>query len=182
MRSFIGKRRSSVAIYAKDEIKQLVNSGEIIIDPYEEKMVGPASYDLRLDKKLRVFKGNVDTVHVKSDDFDIHALNEEHIIDPYYTLMPGKAILGVTVEKVTLSSRICGWLQGRSRFARLGLMVHMTSSFIQPGVSNKQVLEMYNAGPVPIAIYPNIAICQIIFEEVKGEAVYSGKFKDQTSA
>jgi dCTP deaminase len=60
-------------------------------------------------------------------------------------------------------------------------MVHITSNFIQPGISNHQVLELYNAGPAPIAISPGIAICQIIFEKTEGEAIYLGKYKDQTT-
>ena len=87
----------------------------------------------------------------------------------------------MTEENIKIADDICGWLEGRSRFARFGLMVHITASFIQPGVSNKQVLEMNNAGPMPIAIHPGIAICQIILEETVGTASYSGKFKSQST-
>ncbi len=47
-------------------------------------------------------------------------------------------------------------------------MVHITANFIHPGTKGKQVLEMTNAGPMPLAVHPGIAICQIILEETKG--------------
>lgn len=59
-------------------------------------------------------------------------------------------------------------------------MVHMTASFMQPGVSNRQVLELNNVGPVPLAIYPGTAVCQFIFEECVGRARYQGRFQNQT--
>jgi len=61
------------------------------------------------------------------------------------------------------------------------LMVHATASFVQPGIDNHQVLEMTNAGPIPLALHPGIAICQFIFEECLGEARYRGRFERQTS-
>ena len=56
------------------------------------------------------------------------------------------------LEKVTLASDICGWLEGRSRFSRLGLLVHISASFMQPGIENKQVLEISNQSPMPLAL------------------------------
>lgn len=50
-----------------------------------------------------------------------------------------------TKECITLSDNICGWINSRSRFARIGLMSHVTAPFISPGISNKQVLEIFNA-------------------------------------
>lgn len=170
-----------MAILTRDEILKRIHEGTLRIEPLDEKRVGPASVDLTLDKTFRIFKKVHDIVHVRNDDVDIDAVTEIIAVDDYYTLLPGQAIHGITVEKLTLPPTICGWIQGRSRFARLGLMVHVTASFIQPGVSNKQVLEMNNAGPMPIAIHPGVAVCQVIFEEVVGSAIYSGKFQKQTT-
>jgi dCTP deaminase len=60
-------------------------------------------------------------------------------------------------------------------------MIHITASFMQPGIDNRQVLEMYNAGPIPLAIHPGMAVCQFIFAECTGQARYSGRFSDQLS-
>ena len=87
----------------------------------------------------------------------------------------------MTRERIKLPGDICGWLHGRSRFARLGLIVHMTAPLIQPGVNNRQALEMNNAGPMPLALRPGTALCQIVFETCVGSARYSGRYHDQVA-
>ncbi len=167
-----------MAILTRNKILEKIKEGLIKIEPFNPEQIGPASIDLTLGDKFRVFKKVHDLVHL-TESPDIDAVSEVITVKDYLTLLPGQSVHGITIEKITLSSNICGWIQGRSRFARFGLMVHITASFIQPGVSNKQVLEMTNSGPMPIAIYPGIAICQIILEETTGEATYKGRFKNQ---
>ena len=82
-------------------------------------------------------------------------------------------------ETISLPEDICGWIQGRSRFARLGLMVHITASLIQPGSKGRQVLEIFNAGNVALRLYPGTKICQVIFERCEGKASYRGGFLEQ---
>ena len=96
-----------------------------------------------------------------------------------YLLKPGELVLGITKEKITLPGNICGWLNSRSRFARLGLMSHITAPFISPGISNHQVLEIYNCANHPIKLIAEVKICQLVLQECRGSAVYKGKFKDQ---
>ena len=74
-----------------------------------------------------------------------------------------------------------GRIEGRSRFARIGLMTHVTAGLVQPGSNNKQVLEISNMSPMPIALHPGTKICQIILEKIEGKANYTGKFQNQTS-
>ena len=83
-------------------------------------------------------------------------------------------------EKITLSEDLCGWLEGRTRFARLGLMIHISASFMQPGISNQQVLEISNMGHVPYRLKEGTKICQFVFQQTKGKAKYVGSFKNQT--
>ena len=99
----------------------------------------------------------------------------EHLL-----LMPGEAALGITTERIRLPGTICGWLQGRSKFARVGLFVHISASFIQPGIDNHQVLELSNVGLSPLKIYPDVALCQFIFQRIEGSGVYKGMFQGQT--
>ena len=94
-------------------------------------------------------------------------------------LQSGETILGLTVERVTLAPHLCGWLEGRSRFARLGLAVHVTAGFMQPGIDNRQVLEMTNLGPTPLKLRPGVRVCQLVIERCEGEAVYRGRFAAQ---
>jgi dCTP deaminase len=168
-----------MAILTHDEIVKRIDEGTIVIEPLNKEKIGPANIDLTLDKTFRVFKSLHEPIELNSDNFDVNTVSEIITVTKSITLSPGQTILGITVEKVTLPPDICGWIQGRSRFARIGLMVHISSSFIQPGISNKQVLELFNAGPIPIDIYPGISICQMILEETRGQASYSGHFQDQ---
>jgi dCTP deaminase len=88
-------------------------------------------------------------------------------------------LAGITVEKVHLSPGLCGLLEGRSRFARMGLFVHITAGFMNPGIDNRQVLEIYNASNHPLALYPGTKVCQFIFMKMLGESKYEGTFKAQ---
>ena len=95
------------------------------------------------------------------------------------TLSGHVTIHGITREKVTLPSDLCGFLEGRSRFARLGLMIHVTSAFVQPGVSNRQVLEMSNVSSRALEIVAGVRICQLVLMNTSGEATYRGRFQHQ---
>ncbi|MGI5835013.1 MAG: dCTP deaminase [Chloroflexota bacterium] len=168
-----------MAVLTHDEILRLIHEGVIKIEPFSEDQVGPASVDLHLDNKFRVFRA-LPHIHPVTEDASYEDVTELVEVDDHLLLLPGQAVHGITQEKITLPDYLCGRLEGRSRFARVGLMVHMTAGFMQPGIDNKQVLEMINVGPVPLAIYPGTAICQFIFEECKGRARYRGRFENQT--
>ena len=167
-----------MSILTKNEILKEIEAGNIAVTPFDNSMIGPGSIDLHLGDMFRIFKkvhGIVDindTTNYEQMTELIHAPNG-------IILMPGETILGITVETIKLSSTICGWLEGRSRFARLGLLVHISASFMQPGINNNQVLEMTNFSPMPLRIHPGTAICQFIFQQTIGEAFYRGRFKNQ---
>lgn len=168
-----------MGVLTRPVLLERIAEGTIVIDPFDPAAVGPASIDLHLDRQFRVFRPIHDIFHV-TDEADHREVSEIIEVEDYFLLLPGQAIHGVTRERVTLPDNICGWIQGRSRFARVGLMVHVTASFMQPGIVDaSQVLEMNNAGPMPLAIHPGTAICQIILEECVGSAHYSGRFQSQ---
>jgi dCTP deaminase len=169
-----------MSILTRDVILGLIHSGKIEIDPYSEDLVGPASVDLRLDSNFKIFR-NIWKPHNVVEDNGLNEITESvHIPDgECLMLMPGRSCLGITLERIRLPSNICGWLQGRSRFARLGLVIHATASFIQPGVNNKQVLEITNTGEIPLNLVPKVALCQIILEDCVGNATYSGIYNAQ---
>lgn len=169
-----------MAILAHDEIIRRVRAGEISIDPFDERFVGPASVDLHLSTQFRVFRRVRDIFHVTEDAAyeDVSEVIEVGA-DDYFVLMPGETCHGLTRERITLPPNLCGWLQGRSRFARLGLMVHITAAFIQPGIDNHQALEINNAGPMPLALRPGTRLCQFMFETCEGEGHYQGRYRSQ---
>jgi dCTP deaminase len=167
-----------MSILTRDEILKEIKQGTIKIEPFSVKQVGPASLDLHLSNEFRIFKRMRKIIEIR-DGTNYEDITEKITIDDHLILMPGEMVLGITKEKITLPPNICGWLEGRSRFARLGLLVHISTSFIQPGISNKQCLEITNFSPMPLALYPGTAICQFIFQRTIGKATYEGRFRRQ---
>ena len=169
-----------MAVLTRKIIIEKIENKELIISPYDEKSIGPASIDLHLDNQFRTFR-TIRSIYHLTSKADFHDLTKLVTIKDYFLLMPGQTAHGITIEKIKLPQNICGRIEGRSSLGRLGLMVHITASFVQPGSSGKQVLEFNNAGPIPLAIHPGINICQLILEETLGQAKYQGKFVDQTT-
>jgi dCTP deaminase len=170
-----------MAVLSHDEIIKLLDSKKLKIAPFDRNQIGPGSVDLRLGYIFRVFK-KVNKIVTVDDYTNYKELTEEIITKKgeSFLIQPGELIHAVTIEKVSLPQNISARIDGRSRFARLGLLTHVSSGFMQPGTSGKIVLEMANLSPIALAIKPNTKICQIVFEELKGNAKYSGKFKDQS--
>jgi len=168
-----------MAILAHNALLKAIKSGRVKIKPFNQDQVGPGSIDFHLDKTFRIFLPAKDIFHIKTDKIDYQKVTKVITVDDHLTLLPGQSAQGITIETLALPNNLCGWIQGRSTLARVGLMVHITANFIHPGTSAKQVLEMTNAGPIPLAIHPGISICQIILEETKGQAQYQGKFSNQ---
>jgi dCTP deaminase len=162
------------------EITKALKAGSIRIDPLDSSQIGPGSIDLTLGNDFRVFKKQKKTYHVKNHSDFQDITRAVHVEDGgYIVIKPGEMVLGITKEKITLADNISGRLEGRSRFARFGLAVHVTAGFMHPGISNHQVLEIVNLGYAPLALYPGTRICQFIFEKCTGRAKYKGRFVGQ---
>lgn len=162
------------------EIEKALKNKLIAIEPLEKSQIGPGSIDLTLGNDFRVFKRRSRVYHIKNDSHFQDITRSVHVKDRSYIIIkPGEMILGITKEKITLADNISGRLEGRSRFARFGLSVHVTAGFMHPGIANHQVLEIVNLGHAPLALYPGTRICQFIFEKCDGHARYEGRFVNQ---
>jgi dCTP deaminase len=162
------------------EIEKALKNGSIGIEPLDKSQIGPGSIDLTLGNEFRTFKKRSKTYHVKNDSHFEDITTAVHVKDGgFIVIKPGEMILGITKEKITLADNMSGRLEGRSRFARFGLAVHVTAGFMHPGISNHQVLEIVNLGHAPLALYPGIRVCQFIFEKCDGRAKYKGRFVKQ---
>jgi dCTP deaminase len=168
-------------ILGRTAILEAVETGRIRVDPYDPTLVGPASIDLHLSRAFRVFVRLPMTVAVR-DDIDFKRYTKGVWIPEGERLLlrPGETVLGITQERITTASDLCGWLEGRSRFARVGLLVHISASFMQPGLDNHQVLEISNFGHLDLALEPGTAICQFVFQQTEGQGRYDGRFAGQT--
>src|SRR3989442_558580 len=130
-------------ILTRDVILREIAAGRLVIEPLEPDQIGPASIDLHLAAEIRVMEGGPDVIDV-TEDADYRTVTRVRRLGASYVLKPGETIHGLTRERLRLPPDIAGWLEGRSRFARLGLMIHVTSGFVAPGVESRQVLEMSN--------------------------------------
>jgi dCTP deaminase len=165
-------------ILTRDVILAEIAAGRIGIDPFDESQVGPASVDLHLGRTLRVFDQGVEPIDVR-DDMDYRRWSKVVPIDDPYLLAPGKTVLGITRERLRLAPNLCGWLDGRSRFARVGLMIHVTAGFLSPGIDNRQVLEISSLAGRPLMLHAGVRICQVVVQRTEGSAIYRGRFADQ---
>jgi dCTP deaminase len=170
-----------MAVLGRQAILEAIAQGSLTITPFRQELVGPASVDLTLASTFRVFRKvhQVIEVHEGTDYRDLTDKIEieagQHIL-----IMPGETVLGITRERLRLGPGLCGWLEGRSRFARLGLMVHISAPFMGPGIDSQQVLEMSNFGPAPLAVFPGLPICQFVFQMLEGNERYQGLYAGQS--
>ena len=172
-----------MSILTREEILKEIKAGNIKIEPFVSENLGPGSIDLCLGNDFLTFKKVHDIVDI-NEEINHEQVTEKRTIKDgeRIVLMPSETILAITLEKITLAENICGWLEGRSRFARLGLLVHISASFIQPGINNKQCLEITNFSSMPLGLYPKTKICQFIFQKLEGRAKYTGRFANQNES
>ncbi len=149
-------------ILSDKDIEKMLKKGTIKIVPLDKGQIGPASVDLTLSDEWYFFNKQK-IVDLSKTGFEkcFNKKNAKNI-----TLRPGEMCLGKTVEKITLPNYIMGKLEGRSRFARMGLIIHTTSALVQPGSNNRQVLEIVNLAPFPIKLHAGMRVSQVLFERL----------------
>ena len=170
--------RRPMAVLTRDVILEEMRAHRIVIDPFAEDQLGAASIDLTLGDEIRVIENSGAPIDITDEsDYRDHTVVRS-LAEPY-VLAAGATIHGITREIVGLPPDVCGFLEGRSRFARLGLMIHVTSALVQPGVSNRQVLEMSNVSKRPLRVHAGVRLCQLVLMRTDGSASYDGRFADQ---
>ena len=151
-------------------IRAAIAAGRIALDPFDEALIQPASVDVRCDRRFRVFRnsryGHID---VKQEQAELTELIEITDGGPFI-LHPGEFVLGATLERVTLGDDIVSRLEGKSSLGRLGLQVHSTAGFIDPGFDGHVTLELANVANLPITLYPEMKIGQLSFLNLDGPA------------
>eukprot|EP01119_Soliformovum_irregulare_P023179 TRINITY_DN806_c0_g1_i1.p1 TRINITY_DN806_c0_g1~~TRINITY_DN806_c0_g1_i1.p1 ORF type:complete len:172 (-),score=35.06 TRINITY_DN806_c0_g1_i1:89-604(-) len=166
-----------MSVLSHDKILEAIDKGDIIIEPLRREAVGCASVDLTLSNEFRYYKPGLAVVPIR-EETNYKDITEKITLKEGegYLLLPGQACLGITEETIKLAPHLCGLLEGRSRYARMGLFVHITAGFMNPGISNRQVLEIYNASNHPLELWPGTRICQFIFLKMDGASTYTGRF------
>lgn len=144
-------------------IKEKVAAGRIVIDPLDERDIQPASVDLHLDRRLLVFRNsNAPYIDLRAD---LPSLTEQIEIDndAPFILHPGEFVLASTLEHVELPTDIVGRLEGKSSLGRIGLLIHSTAGYVDPGWKGRLTLELTNVARLPVTLYSGMRIGQISF-------------------
>jgi dCTP deaminase len=162
-------------ILSDKDIKQAIKDGRIKVDNFKdyESCIHCASFDLHLGNFFKIFKHSrfpfIDTRDPKGVLGKVVETIEVKDGEAYY-VHPGEYVLGVTTEKVGLSDDLVARVEGRSSLGRLGLIIHATAGFVDPGFEGTITLEISNLNSVPIAIYPGMRICQLAFHQMTSPA------------
>lgn len=149
-----------------------VKDGEKAVD--FSLQLGPSSFDLRLNKEFIIFDSHTVTViDPRNKKQNINNHSKKIIADPKigFVVHPGEFMLGSTVEYLKIPNNMIARLEGRSSYGRLGLMIHATAGYIDPGFEGQITLEFQNVGKHPIILYPYDRICQVVFETMISDAV-----------
>jgi dCTP deaminase len=144
-------------------IAEEVKAGRIVIDPFDEACVQPSSVDLHCDSQFRVFANSrYPFIDVRAEMPDLTEVVEMKPDEPFI-LHPGEFVLGSTLERIALPDDLVARLEGKSSLGRLGLLIHSTAGYVDPGWDGYLTLELSNVANLPITIYPGMKIGQISF-------------------
>ena len=168
------------------DIRAEIAAGRIVIDPFIPEAVQPSSVDLHLDRRFRVFRNSrYPFIDVRADQPELTELVEIGGDDPFI-LHPGEFVLGSTFERVGLPNDLVARLEGKSSLGRLGLLIHSTAGYVDPGWEGNLTLELSNVANLPITLYDGMKIGQISFQRLSspaevayGDASIGSKYRGQ---
>jgi dCTP deaminase len=155
-----------VSVLSDRDIRASIESGAVVIRPYDPADLQPSSVDLHLDHSFRVFRNNrYPFIDVRQKQPDLTELLTIEPDEPFI-LHPGEFVLGQTLEWVELPVDLVARLEGRSSLGRIGLLIHSTAGYVDPGWKGNLTLELSNVANLPIALYFGMKIGQISFSRM----------------
>ncbi len=168
------------------DIRDQVDSGRVVLDPWDPAMIQPSSIDVCLDKYFRLFDNHkYGMIDPSVDQPDLTHLVE---VEPAtgFVLHPGEFVLASTLEAITLPDDLAARVEGKSSLGRLGLLTHATAGFVDPGFSGHVTLELSNVATLPIMLWPGMKIGQLAFfrlsspaEKPYGSTAYGSHYQGQ---
>ncbi len=168
------------------DIRAEIEARRIVIDPFIPEAVQPSSVDLHLDRRFRVFRNSrYPYIDVREEQPELTELVEISDDEPFI-LHPGEFVLGSTLERVELPNDLVARLEGKSSLGRLGLLIHSTAGYVDPGWEGNLTLELSNVANLPITLYDGMKIGQISFQRLSspvevgyGDASIGSKYRGQ---
>jgi dCTP deaminase len=174
-------------ILSDRDIRAEIDAGRIVVDPYVPDAVQPSSIDLHLGNRFRVFRNSrTAVIDPREEQPELTELVEIADDEPFI-LHPGEFVLGATFERVALPDDLVARLEGKSSLGRLGLLIHSTAGYVDPGWEGTLTLELSNVANLPIKLYDGMKIGQISFQRLSsavevgyGDARIGSKYRGQT--
>jgi len=165
-------------ILSGKEIKSQIKNGDIEISPFDPELVNVASVDLRLGEMVRMYEtNNSGRGALGRVALDCRTEPMTHLFEMNptgFVLQPGELYLMHTVERV-FSNRFVPVLDGKSSIGRLGICVHLTAGYGDPGFNGQYTLEVTTV--YPVRVYPRMRFCQMRFHMIEGEVQqYTGNY------
>ena len=168
-------------------IKEELAAGHIVIDPLDPSSIQPASVDVRLDRKILVFRNSrrpyIDVRESLESLTEVQEIPQEGA----FILHPGEFVLGSTLEHIEIPADLVARLEGKSSLGRIGLLIHSTAGYVDPGWKGHLTLELSNVANLPITLYYGMRIGQISFlrlttpaETLYGSEELGSKYQGQT--
>lgn len=153
------------------DIHGAVDFGGLVIEPFVPDLVQPSSVDVRLGGKVRVFASSWGMTHWVIDPYNVsdYLTKVRQVPANGYVLKPGNFILASTLEYLELPNNIAARLEGKSTLGRLGLSIHTTAGFIDPGFKGTVTLEVHVTGQMPVLLRTGMKIGQLCFFRMSSE-------------
>lgn len=155
---------------------------KLVITPIvDDSQIGNFSVDLRLSNQFIIFNvENFESFNPLDKDQKHHLYKiQDSIVVPFgqhIILHPGSLVLGATFEYIRMPENVEGQVEGRSSWARLGLVI-ATATSIDPGFCGSITLELSNLGKVPLVLVPGSRVCQLVLRETTGDVPYDSSRK-----
>lgn len=166
-----------MAILSDQDLKQLIDNQDAVEakkgpDINYDLQLGPSSFDLRLGYEFGIINTRrIEKIDTKDmEKYEEVIQKEEHTPEDGVVIHPGEFILGSTIEKLNVPKNLVARVEGRSSYGRLGIIIHATAGFVDPGFEGDITLEIQNLGNAPVKLYPEDRVCQVVFETMTSEA------------
>jgi dCTP deaminase len=173
-------------LLADVDIASALRTGQLKIDPFDPKNLQPSSVDVHLGDTIRYTQYTHENHHIDPYNVGPELTVEVDIPDEGYVLYPRRFVLATTSECLTLSGELASRLEGRSSLGRMGLSIHATAGFIDPGFSGQVTLEMSIQGTLPILLRKGMPIGQLCFFKMSrrvqtpyGSRILGSKYQGQ---
>ncbi len=144
------------------DFRKRIKGGDLVIRPFDYRCVQPSTYDLHLGDQFRIYP-NHGMTHIDLHDKGSVVTELLEVGESGFVLHPNQFVLATTVEYFEIPRDLSAKLEGKSSLGRLGLVVHATAGYIDPGFRGQITFEMSNLNVVPIVLYPNLKVAQICF-------------------